>query len=39
MNLLLPKGQTQDPLSYYIEKGMLSAEDSADEMLTVVREP
>ena len=32
MNLPLPKGQTQDPLSYYIEKGMLSAEDSADEM-------
>lgn len=39
MNLLLPKGQTQDPLSYYIENGMLSAEDSADEMLTVVKEP
>lgn len=39
MHLLLPEGQTQEPLSYYIEKGMLTEGFSADETLTAVREP
>lgn len=39
VTLLLPDLQQQEPLSYYIEKGMLTEELSADEVLQVVKEP
>lgn len=39
MRLVLPDDQPQDPLSYYIEKGMLTEGCSADETLTAGRLP
>ena len=39
MQLPLPEGQTDDPISYYIKKGMLTEGFSADEVLRAEKQP